>query len=71
MVLVHLHDAVKHSIRDSDLDAEVVREIGDTFNPMGPHGKLFSGLETNYLQTKVYHSLFRLVVCLHALTSYI
>jgi len=59
---VNIHDAVKRSIHDSDLDAEVIAEIDDTFNPMGRYGKLFSGLETNYLQTKYYHNFFDLVV---------
>ena len=49
VALVNIHDAL-------DLDAEVMGKIEDTFNPMGIHGYLFSGLETNYLQTKYYHN---------------
>lgn len=59
---MNIHDALKRSLHDSDMDAEVIAEIDDTFNPMGPYGKLFSGLETNYLQTKYYHNFFGLVV---------
>lgn len=59
---MNIHDAVKRSLHDSDLDAEVIAEIDDTFNPMGPYGNLFSGLETNYLQTKYYHNFFDLVI---------
>lgn len=59
---MNIHDAEKRSLHDSDLDAEVITEIDDTFNPMGRYRKLFSGLETNYLQTKYYHNFFDLVV---------
>lgn len=56
---MNIHDAVKHSLCNSDLDAEVIEEINDTFKPMGPYGKLFSA---NYLQTKYYQNVFSLVV---------
>lgn len=54
VALVNIHDAVKQSVCDLDLDAVVMGKIEDTFNPMGMHGKLFSGLETNYLQPQLF-----------------
>ena len=62
VILTTIHDAILNQLRGVQLDELVIATIDSVLSRDGPYGKLFSGLETNYLQLKYFRNHFNFVV---------
>ena len=62
VALSGIHDAVSTALRNSGVDPQEICGLDDIFNPLGPYGKLFPGLDTHYLQMKYLRQNFKFVV---------
>ena len=60
--LSNLHADVSDVLRKAGVDASIISGVTSLFTPNGPHGNLFSGLETHYRQLQYYKSHFHFVV---------
>ena len=52
VALKGVHGAVPRVLKSSDIDRSTVRLLDSIFDPSGPYGKLFPGLDTCCLQMK-------------------
>ena len=63
VILTTIHDAILNQLRGVQLSELVTATMDSVLSRDGPYGKLFSGLETNYLQLKYFRNHFNFVVC--------
>ena len=62
MALGGVRDAVSTALKNSGIDPRTVNGLDSIFDPLGPYGKLFPGLDTHHLQMKYLRRNFKFVV---------
>ena len=60
--LSNLHADVLDALRRAGVDSSTIPGLSSVFSSSGPHGNLFSGLETHYKQLQYYKNNFHFVV---------
>ena len=60
--LSNLHADVTEALTKAGVESATISEISSMFTPSGPHGNLFSGLETHYKQQQYFKKHLNYVV---------
>lgn len=60
--LSNLHADVTDALTKAGIESATILELSSIFSPSGPHGNLFSGLETHYKQQQYYKKHLHFVV---------
>jgi hypothetical protein len=60
--LSNLHADVTEALTKAGVESASILELSSIFSPSGPHGNLFSGLETHYKQQQYYKKHLDFVV---------
>lgn len=62
MALHNIRSSVRACLQSADINPDNIEGLSYSLSETGPHGALFTGIDTHYLQMKYYQQHFQFIV---------